>query len=388
MPDRELISKEFGDRLAELLQSLQVIRDSLEGLRNGRAYQAIPLSGQLRAILADPSTKTTPLLLDVATTLSRELHLFAMPGADQELPLAEEPLLHVAGPPFTSERQFTGQVEMTWPEILDLPLVKFREVQYSVKEIIGFFANQAGGAHYATRVPRDLHELLALRLGSVQVLQHALAQIGHGALNSGASLVREVADLNLFFHFGVAAARAGVLAEWAYPGTEMRLTLGLDQQTHLVVVARGIEGQSVAVRLPDPLPAGTSHFLHIALRLGPDLGTTLAVSIDGTVPSEIQVDDPVFFANTIQSSEFSLGRALSGVEPGLPLAVGQHLAVGPMSPLDLARTLVWLSEQNSDSHAMVVSLGEGASGYRPLAQSSIEFTGDVRHVPMSTALQA
>jgi hypothetical protein len=75
--------KRLGDRIADLMLSLQVVRDALDGAHLGRMHQLIPLYGQLRALLSDRSKGNKPLLLDVSDQLGHPLYFFAMPGVDE-----------------------------------------------------------------------------------------------------------------------------------------------------------------------------------------------------------------------------------------------------------------------------------------------------------------
>lgn len=56
----EPIPKFLGDRIQELLQALQVIRDSIEAVRQGKLHQIIPVYGQLRALLSEKSKGNDP----------------------------------------------------------------------------------------------------------------------------------------------------------------------------------------------------------------------------------------------------------------------------------------------------------------------------------------
>lgn len=77
------IKKSLNRRIGELLDSLQVIRDALSGLRAGRTYQLIPLSGQLRALLTEKRKDNKPLLLDLAEIMDGELIVYAMPDTEK-----------------------------------------------------------------------------------------------------------------------------------------------------------------------------------------------------------------------------------------------------------------------------------------------------------------
>ena len=79
-PKAQTTTKTIGDRVIELTKALQVIRDSLNLIRQGKTYQIIPLCGQLRALLTDKSQskKNKPLLVDLAVLLQKRLSVFAM----------------------------------------------------------------------------------------------------------------------------------------------------------------------------------------------------------------------------------------------------------------------------------------------------------------------
>ncbi len=78
----QVISKPFGYRVQELIQSLLVVRDSLRGAREGQLRQLIPLYGQLRSLLTERAKGTKPLLQEVAAVTGRSTDIYAMPDID------------------------------------------------------------------------------------------------------------------------------------------------------------------------------------------------------------------------------------------------------------------------------------------------------------------
>jgi hypothetical protein len=183
MPAPIMVQKELGHRMLELLGSLQVIRDSLQLVRAGQVHQLIPVYGQLRAILRERRKGSRSLLLDLADELHHELRIFSMPDVVvSPPPVTTGLLLHVGGPPFTLMRQLPAQEERNLKDLLDHRLVKYREDLYSVGDVIEFFANMAGGAHYSRNVRKDFAELLTFGLGGQPFLTNALVQVAQATL--------------------------------------------------------------------------------------------------------------------------------------------------------------------------------------------------------------
>ena len=164
MRAHEEVEKNIGHRLEELIQSLFVIRDSLELVRKGERHQLIPLYGQLRALLCDKSqTKNKPLLRSLAESVDVSLDVHCMPGVDDpRFPeeLRESLVFHLSGFPVTLRRQLPAQITVALEDFIERDILHYKERRYSVRNIIDWFANQAGGAHFSLRAPRDFLALL------------------------------------------------------------------------------------------------------------------------------------------------------------------------------------------------------------------------------------
>ena len=51
-------------------------------------------------------------------------------------------------------------------------------INYSLGEVVNFFANRAGGAHYSKQLPRDLEQLITTPFWGQSPLKNALWQLG------------------------------------------------------------------------------------------------------------------------------------------------------------------------------------------------------------------
>lgn len=179
MANYKPIPKPLGYRIQELIQSLQVIRDSLEAVRQGHLHQFIPLYGQLRALLSEKRKGNQPLLLTIAKEIGMQLEIYAMPGVDDDkaLPseLKKDLLLHLAGFPVSLHRELPGQCLITIEKFLDQKILIYEQKRYTPKDVIEFFANKAGGAHFSPDMDQDFTQLLSFGLFGQPMLLNALA---------------------------------------------------------------------------------------------------------------------------------------------------------------------------------------------------------------------
>src|SRR5882724_3356433 len=129
--------------MVEFVRALQLVSDSLQRIRQGQTRHLLTLSGQLRALLTERSRNAKPLLLDIAKELRQDLHVYVMPGVkDSALPVRDGLVLHVAGFPITSQRQYAAQVEVSFPEVLNREVLFFKGNNYTAKTVIEWYANK------------------------------------------------------------------------------------------------------------------------------------------------------------------------------------------------------------------------------------------------------
>ena len=160
----------------------------------------IPLSGQLRALIAERSRGADPLLLHIAQVLQQDLTVYCMPDVHNPTfpaALREGLALHVSGFPITAERQFAAQLKMTFPEILDREIITFQGNNYTPRILIEWYANKSGGAHYSRNLPEDLATLLALSIFNLRPIVDVLVQLGDATLATGLRLSKSVIDFDL-----------------------------------------------------------------------------------------------------------------------------------------------------------------------------------------------
>jgi hypothetical protein len=386
------VSKDFGDSMSELLQSLQVVRDSVHGIARGRAHQVIPLSGQLRALLLENRNDSRALLIHATRYLGLSPTVFLMDGVDVGLPAgAPTPLFHLAGLPITMQKELPGQKEVALPDVAGLELIEFDGSRLSIKELIKFFANYSGGAHYSNRWPEPFARILGINvppLGPMRnALLNAMGQIGRVTYAIGLDAVRSASELDVFVDLALPEPGAGPLIDAKYPDSPSRLTLYLTNDLHIGVELTGIDGSSMALRVNEQVDWSLPHIVHISVRHDDALATLLSLEIDdGQVQSMSTSEQPVFLPSTWHDYDVWLNSSAEQQARSSALAIGQLAVVGRSTPWSLARVVMNVAASARDAERKVVIYGPSSTGKAGTGQSDFQNTGTVRVARMSTLL--
>jgi hypothetical protein len=302
------IPKPLGYRLQELIQSLQVISDSLEGVQQGRLYQLIPLYGQLRALLSEKSKDNQPLLLTIAEKFGMELNLYCMSDVDDKdftSEFKQDLALHLSGFPVSIEQELPGQHIIKLEDFLNRKILffkgrEYRKGKYSVEEIITFFANKAGGAHFSPDLPIDFAQLLSFGLFGQPVLVRALIQIAEITYQLGLKLLRSLAEFEihlLVFIPQQELSQTGYIFDNRYPDSHMRISFCLGPGMRLKFVVTGIQGLTSTVGNNRIIDWKKPHYFVLTLAIIDRLQTKLEILVDGESFGGVTVPHPLFVVN-------------------------------------------------------------------------------------------
>ena len=245
--------KPLGERIQELIQGLQVIRDSLEAVRQGKLHQIIPVYGQLRALLSEKRKGNHPLLLNIAKELRLALEFYCMPAAD-DLPdqLKKNLVFHLSGFPVTLEQELPAQTLVSAEKFLNQKILIFNERPYLAKDIIAFFANKAGGAHYSPDLPEDFEQLLSFGLSGQPVLVNALLQMADVTYRLGVRLLKLQGDLEihiLIFVPNQEVKQPAYIIDNKYPDAPMRVFCRVEPGIKLSFGVTSIQGITAVVAI-------------------------------------------------------------------------------------------------------------------------------------------
>jgi hypothetical protein len=377
----EPIPKLLGDRVQELLQALQVIRDSIEAVRRQRKlHQIIPVYGQLRALLSEKSKGNHPLLLTIAKELGEPLTFYCMPEPGN-LPddLKKNAIFHLSGFPVTLEQELPAQSLTTTEAFLDKQILIYNERPYSVTDIIAFFANKAGGAHYSPDLPKDFSELMSFGLSDQPVLVNALLQIAEVTYLLGVRLLKSQADFELhtlIYMPEQQLKQAAYILDHVHPETRMRISFTVEPSMKVRFGVRDIQGLTAIVGSDRLFDWTRAHHFILILVIENDLSTKLSIIFDGEVVSKVVVPYPLFVASDAVQYQRYQNRSHEDPNAGLELAI-LELAMfeRKLPPKQRAQMFLYFADQLTKEDKRCVYFRPGQYCYAPPGTNAPQMIG-------------
>jgi hypothetical protein len=276
-------------------------------------------------------------------------------------------------------RELPLQEERNLRELLDFKLITYGGKLYSVGDLIEFFANRTGGAHYSKALPRDFAELLSFGLGGQPVLVNALIQVAQATLDAGVRFIQAITNFDVHMSVvfeGGQVADPTCLFSLKYPDVPMQVSCTAEQSA-LLARLTSIDNKSVQLR-SSVVEWTLPHLVTVAWRTQDDLSCSLSVAIDGEQVGRADVALPLFVSNAISDYEFSLHRSSSDESVGTALGVIEVMAFADQrSPLDSARTLTHLIDHASELSGKCVHYGSDGYSVRESGKTDLHNSGNV-----------
>ena len=323
--------------------------------------------------------------------------MYCMPDVhDPDFPgdLREGMVLHVSGFPITAERQFSAQLEMTFPQMLDREIIAFRGNNYTPRTLIEWYANKAGGSHYSRKLPEDFAALLALSAMNIRPLPDVLVQIGDATLAIGLRLLKSVVDFELHALVMVPdqdsdhVAAVNFLIDSLYEGSAMRLSLTLNKRLMPSLFISGLQEVSARVDADRLIDWSHPRHIHASVRIDDDLSTLLELWVDGTLVGRLRVPEPLFvFSDPLDYATY-YNRAVDGEPQAFSFAVGAIGMFGrEVGPIDRAQLLLYVDEKRQDPELPLTLYTSGSFGRAARGTNDVDMTGTVHRVKAQDLLR-
>ncbi|MEZ4750209.1 MAG: hypothetical protein R3B54_06165 [Bdellovibrionota bacterium] len=378
------------DHLANLLASVQVLNDSILGIRNGSPHQIIPLSGQLRALLLEGRKDSVALLLELASYLGHDLKVYSMPDSEAPLPPSvPEPLVFVSGLPFSLRRELPSQVKLSIPEFLKRKIIKYGQNHFDVSQLIRWFANKAGGAHYSRSWPEELVALMKLPVIGRQGLQNVLMQVAKVTAELAVLVFRELSDEEFFVQFWIPGKcdKPTVFFDTRLPDSVVGWALGCDKVGRIFVELTGIDGRPWQFVAEHCIEWGQQlHHLRFSRKLHQDLSTEVSIWVDGEQVFTNRLRWPIVVPNGMSNCNSYLNCTSASTSTGGTLFLRQVFACRPTTESELAKAILAASRAWSPSTKGIL-LSKGVYGHSPVGSRDYKFSGSAFQKSFKGALR-
>jgi hypothetical protein len=370
------VPKLLGDRIQELIQSLQVIRDSLEAVLQGKTHQIIPVYGQLRSLISEKSKNNHPLLLDIAKQVGFPLYFYCMVDADG-LPeeLKKNSILRFSGFPVTLQKEMPGQVQISIEKFLNHKIIIYKNISYSVKDIISFFANKAGGAHYSTDVPKDFMNLLSVSISGQPVLVNALLQIADIVYKLGVSLLKNQADFETHIVAYIPPQELKNpchIIDNKYPESHMKIFYRLDPKMKLCFGVTSIQGSTAIVNASCIIDWSKVNHFTFSFTIKNNLFTRMSIALEGEEIGELDIPHPLFVVNNLINYESYHNRSEKDENDGIEFGMITIAMYQKLTLIERGRMHLYFDELISKEDLECLYFRKGQYGYAKPGTNDIE----------------
>ena len=390
-PDKPVfISKENGIRLIELINALQLIKESIEFIGLGRERYLMVLSVQLRKLTAEKTKKSDSLLIWAARLFKQELNLHYTPPADENpLPESSGNLLLISGLPVTEKKQYPSQVSLSIDELFNRKMFKINQKAFTARELIGFYANQEGGAHHSRSVP-EAFAAVAYTTPGKEMLANALVQLGQATLLAGARLLRTLSNHDSYTIIGLEDRpiptdhKTSYIFDSKSPHSPMRISLSLDNRLAPKAMITSIHGQSLQLRSDRLIEWGRTHCIHLSVHMEMDMQTKATLSVDGEIVASAIHPEPIWVITDAVNFETFWNKAHDAEGQDFSFALCRHLVFSrEMSELEYANMLLFTEEATSEIDSKVSLFHPNSHGHAPMGSTDLRMSGKVTATTIS-----
>lgn len=398
--DRKIkLPKSFQHRIQELTQSLQIIRDSLKLIAEGKQYQILPLYGQLRSLLTEKSRQNPSLFLDISEKLQYPLELYYLPS--KPFPENFPKLAFVfMSPEISTSKQDIKQEKITLNDFLETTMITLKGIDYSTKDLIRSLANIAGGSHYSSKIPKNYAELFSIGLYGInelkklgipnpQIINSLIVQIGSVVFKLGLKLLRQISEFEYFIHFYIPTQtldNEAFVLDMNYQDTLMRTALLFDKNFKLYFVVQDSNGLLIKVKIDDYIELDDYFLINISYGLTDQLKTKILVYLNNTKAFESEFDQILSFRNDFNFFSMYQNRSIEKSDQGMILGMLQYyLYSRVLEPSERGKIMFHIESELEKKYKMAWYT-KGNYGYTEHDSAGLKMHGSVKHLTLEEFL--
>jgi hypothetical protein len=289
-------SSEF--RILELYYSLNIIKDCTKLVYENKQYQMIPIWGQLRSLLYQP-TKTgrnpqTPLLLSLINDLEIDIPFYYESMFSEDMVLRESVIFAYQKIVFSFVEK-KGLKRILLKEYLNEVTFIDNKINYSFQNLFNTFSDKFGGSHYDLDVPSNYENLYPLKDKHLNFLNKQLLDFSQIILYCGAKIVETITN----FHFFV-VLEIGNFTD--YPVSIFLLT-NVNSNISLIIKNKSLSismidqiGNKFEVDLGVTMELNKRYSFRISHKTNNDLSSNIIVYMDKDIVLNCQTES-LFFNN-------------------------------------------------------------------------------------------
>ncbi|MGL5355411.1 MAG: hypothetical protein ACRDAQ_02500, partial [Cetobacterium sp.] len=304
------MEKSSGTKFLELFDSLKIINDSLNFLKEGKEHQIIPLSGQIRAILFDNKDSNkknkTPLILEVAQNIKYDTDIYLLERKEK---ITTRGLVFSYEKPIISLEYINKDYKkIKLQDYIKTKICKIGGEDKTIEQIIKVFANKNGGAHYDPKVPKFLYELSLFKIGEKSLVTCIIQDLGEILHKICLRMLRKKTEFEFQILFGLnenMSKESKNIITYKYGNNNMGLSLRAGLANKLEIMLRGIREEEINLEIEIDLKKPI--FLSIHYEIKDSLNTKLVIALNENILYEKEENKTIFIYNQFDISNVEFG---------------------------------------------------------------------------------
>lgn len=314
-----VLEKSLVIRLSELAQSLQIINDSYDLISKGKEYQFIPIYGQLRSLLTEKSKKQTPLLFELAEKFNEKLELFYIPFDDlpEVFPKVD---YYYKSPEISCEKKEVNQIVIGLKDFLNSDIILLNSQKYKISFVINALANKFGGSHYASKIEKEIAQLVYFTSFNKNILNQIIFQIGKVTLELGTKVAQKLNQLSFYYSVYLPnqeLSKQQFLFDYYSKNYGLRYSLLLNKERQLVIRVIDLNKEVWIFKSEKPIFFETILNLQVIIGFNKNLKSVfrLIVNNETLIDQQIQLFVPI--SNEMRLFDRYYNRPQENEEDGL-----------------------------------------------------------------------
>lgn len=284
------------------------------------------------------------------------------------------------------DREYESQIAGTLHDCLELKVLYFNGVQYSLRTIVEWFANKAGGAHYSKQMPEVFSSLIQTRTRSLGTLEQVLLQFAEAVIQIGVRLLNSVSDAEMYFAMALPRRLENdtVIVDAKHPNVPMRFSFGVRKSGKIWCRLVGIDMADFALEAPQLPEWHETHYVAFSASVEKDLRTRVAISFDGEVLFNHFFPSPLFLVSDWTDFNVLVNKSHEGGLQDCHFVFCEMITVGrELNAQERSKTLIHLSrwKNGEDLNALLFTPGsfaESKAGVKSLTMTGIVKSDQLR----------
>jgi hypothetical protein len=391
MSKREFIQipKSLFERIIDLTNSILIIRDSLESVKNGKKHHLLNIYNQLRALLAEKSKGNPPLLLDIAKKLSYPLTVYYKQKID--FPEVLKPTFEFQSLDLSIDKTSPHQVECSLEEFLEKEIIVFNGKSYRTQELIKTVSNKAGGSHYPEKLPKEVIELFSIFLyerspleshgiPNFQALNQLMIDIASNVLGLGTRLLKTVSEFEIYLQVYFPKQKLDnetYLLDIFHDHLPTRISIVLNKENKFCFNLIDSNNNGTQILIIQETDLAGLFNINFAFGLTNQLKTRIKIEINGKGFFEEDLDFVFTIRNDFESFSTYHNRSKENENAGLSFGMIRFLVYARYLETSERATVISLLSDLSEEDK-VPYFTRGNYGTRKINEKNVTMTGVVK----------